>query len=163
MFLLRAFLVWLIIMAGESIHGTLRQLFLAPLVGDSRARQISLFTGMLLIFTINFLFIRWIHAETTKSLLAVGLVWMALTVLFEFALGILMLNYSWERMFEDYDISRGGLMAFGLLFMLIAPLLAAKLRGMKMETARSFSVYVQSRKSGENYRTVRTAPARRAV
>jgi len=31
-------------------------------------------------------------------------------------------------MLEDYDISRGGLMGFGLLFMIFAPWLAAKLR-----------------------------------
>ena len=44
---LRAFLVWLLIIAIESVHGTLRVLFLQPLVGDFRARQIAVFTGSL--------------------------------------------------------------------------------------------------------------------
>jgi len=138
MFLLRGLAVWLIIITAESIHGTLRTLFLAPLVGDFQARQISFFTGILLIFGITFFFVRWIAAPSVKSLFAVGLLWMILTALFEFGLGIFVLNYSWERMFEDYDLSRGGLMAFGLLFMIFAPLLAAKLRGIKTETAKSF-------------------------
>lgn len=138
MILLRALAVWLIIITVESVHGTLRTLFLAPVVGNFQARQISFFTGVLLIFGITFFFIRWIAAPSVKSLFAVGLLWMILTALFEYGLGIFVMNYSWKRMFEDYDLSRGGLMAFGLLFMIFAPLLAAKLRGIKTEMAKSF-------------------------
>lgn len=138
MYLVRAFLVWLVIMFAESIHGTLRQLFLAPLIGDFPARRIAFFVGMLLIFLIAYLFIRWVQAERTKQLFIVGLLWAILTLLFEFGLGFFVLGYSRERMFEDYDVSRGGLMGFGLLFMLFTPLLAAKMRGMKMETVKSF-------------------------
>ena len=47
---------------------------------------------------------------------------------FELGLGDFVMNYSWERMFEDYNISRGGLMGLGFLFMVFAPWLAAKLR-----------------------------------
>lgn len=126
MYLLRGFTVWLLIIFAESVHGTLRQLFLAPLVGDFTARRIAFFIGMLLIFLITYFFIQWIAAPTIKSLFAVGLMWLILTALFEFGLGILVINYSWERMFEDYDISRGGLMGFGLLFMLFVPFLATK-------------------------------------
>ena len=131
MFLLRAFAVWLLIIFAESVHGTLRQIFLAPLVGDFTARRIAFFVGMLLIFGIAYFFIRWICAENAKQLFAVGLMWMVLTTLFEFGLGRFVLNYSSERMFEDYDLSRGGLMGFGLLFMIFAPYFAEKLRGVK--------------------------------
>lgn len=128
MYLFRAFLVWLIIIFAESIHGTIRQLFLAPLVGDFPARRIAVFTGMFLIFLITYFFIRWINAPSVKSLFGIGFIWVFLTVLFEFGLGVFVLNYSWERMFEDYDLSRGGLMGLGLLFMFFAPFFAEKLR-----------------------------------
>ena len=128
MYLFRAFTVWLVIIFAESIHGTLRQLFLAPLVGDFPARRIAFFVGTLLIFAIAYLFISWIDAPNQKSLFVVGLMWMILTACFEFGLGYFVLNYSWERMFEDYDLSRGGLMGFGLVFMAFAPYLAWKLR-----------------------------------
>lgn len=131
MFLIRALAVWLIIIFAESVHGTLRQILLAPLVGDFTARRIAFFSGILLIFAIAYFFIRWIDAPSVKSLFAVGLMWMILTACFEFGLGIFVMNYSWERMFEDYNLSRGGLMGFGLLFMVFVPYLAAKLRGMK--------------------------------
>ncbi len=133
MYFFRAFSVWLLIIFAESVHGTLRQLLLAPLVGDFPARRIAFFIGMLLIFAIAYLFIRWIDAPTVKSLFVVGLMWMILTACFEFGLGIFVMNYSWARMFEDYDISRGGLMGFGLLFMMLAPYLASRLRERKKE------------------------------
>ena len=129
MYILRALAVLLVIIFAESVHGTLRQLFLAPLIGDFAARRIAFFVAVLLIFLITYFFIRWISAPNVKSLFAVGLMWMILMTLFEFGLGIIVMNYSWERMFEDYDVSRGGLMAFGLLFMVFAPWLAAKARG----------------------------------
>ena len=128
MFAQRAFFIWLVIVFLESLHGIIRTLFLAPLVGDFRARQIAVFSGTLLIFAVAYLFIRWMRAETVKQLFAVGTMWLILTFLFEVGLGSL-LGYSRERIFEDYDLSRGGLMGFGLLFMLFAPLLAAKFRG----------------------------------
>jgi hypothetical protein len=128
MYFWRAFLIWLVIMFAESVHGTLRQAFLAPVIGDFPARRIAFFTGMLLIFLIAYIFIRWIRAATTASLFVVGLLWMILTALFEFGLGIFVLGYSRERMGEDYDVSRGGLMGFGLLYMVFVPWLAARLR-----------------------------------
>ena len=127
MYLLRGFLVWLVIILAESVHGTLRQLFLAPIVGDFPARRIAFFIGMALIFLIAWLLIRWIRAENAKQLFAVGMMWAILTLAFEFGLGIFVLDYSWERMTEDYDVSRGGLMGFGILFMFFAPYLAARL------------------------------------
>ena len=131
MYLVRALAVWLLIVFVESVHGTLRQLFLTPLIGDFAARRIAFFVAILLIFLITYFFIRWISAPDVKSLFAVGLMWMILMTLFEFGLGLFVMNYSWARMLEDYDVSRGGLMGFGLLFMIFAPWLAAKLRNRK--------------------------------
>ena len=131
MYLLRALVVWLVIVAVESAHGTLRELFLAPLVGDFRARQFSVFTGSLLILFIAWLSVRWIGAGSTGRLLMVGLLWLCLTVLFEFGLGLYVLGYSWERVASDYDLSRGALMPFGLALLALAPFIAARLRGLR--------------------------------
>lgn len=50
-------------------------------------------------------------------------------MLFEIGLGRLALGLSWERITEDYDVTRGGFLVLGLLFMAVSPLLAARLRG----------------------------------
>lgn len=127
MYLLKGFAVWLILMAVESVHGALRELFLAPLIGNFRARQIAVCTGSLLILGVACLFVRWMRADTTRRLIAVGLLWLLLTLLFEFGLGRFVLDYSWERMTSDYDLSRGGLMSLGLALLALAPLIASRL------------------------------------
>ena len=127
MYLFRAFAIWLAIIFAESIHGTLRQIFLSPILGDFLARRIAVFTGTILIFAITYFSIRWINAPTNRTLLGIGLMWVVLTVGFEFSLGFFVFNYSWQRMLEDYDISRGGLMGLGLLLMFFAPLLISKI------------------------------------
>ena len=124
---MRGFLIWLLIIFAESVSGTLRRLVLEPAIGDFPARRVGFFIGMLLIFLITLLFTGWIKAPSIAGLFRVGLIWMLLTAGFEFGLGWI-LGYSRERIFEDYDVSLGGLMGFGLLFMLIVPALAAGLR-----------------------------------
>lgn len=126
---LKAGAVWLVIIAGETVHGTLRTLFLEPLVGGAQARRIAVFTGSVIIFLITLAFIRWIGARGAGTLLLIGAMWTGLTVAFELILGRLILGLTWDRLLSDYDLTQGGLMIFGLVFLLFAPLLAARARG----------------------------------
>jgi hypothetical protein len=125
--ILRAFLVWLVIIAVETVHGTLRILFIAPAVGDFRSRQIGVFIGSALILAVALGLTCWIKAADIWRLLLIGLIWVALTFVFEIALGILT-GLSTERMLEDYDLTNGGLMPLGMLFMLFTPTIASRLR-----------------------------------
>ena len=129
MFMIRAFAVWLVIIAAETVHGILRGILLVPIVGDLPARQIGVLIGSLLIFSVAYLFIRWIAARTKLQFVAMGLLWVVLTVLFEIGLGRLVLGMPWKRITEEYDVTRGGFIGLGLLFMAAAPWLAAWLRG----------------------------------
>jgi hypothetical protein len=128
MVLIRACFVWLVIIAAETVHGILRGILLVPIVGDLPARQIGVLIGSLLIFGVACLFIRWIAVRTKLQFLAVGLLWVVLTVLFEIGLGRLVLDLPWDRLAEDYDLTRGGFMGLGLLFMAAVPWMAAMLR-----------------------------------
>lgn len=134
MYLLRGFAVWLVIIAAETAHGILREALLAPIVGGFTARRIAFFVGLGLIFAVSLLFIRWINAQTGRQLIAVGMMWMIFTLSFEVGLG-LMLGLSRERILEDYDLTRGGLMAFGMLFLLVAPLLAFQTRNARVRSS----------------------------
>lgn len=126
----RVLAVWLSIVVAETLHGILRQMFLVPAIGDLPARQVGVFVGSAIIFAIAWSCIRWIGARRARDLFAIGAVWVALIVAFEISLG-LVLGYSRERMLSDYDVARGGWMGFGLLFLLCAPWLAARARGVR--------------------------------
>jgi hypothetical protein len=125
---LRALAAWLLIVVAETVHGSLRQLFIAPAIGDLPARQVGVLVGSLIIFVIAWLTVRWIGARTLGQQLAVGAAWVVLVVAFEFSLGTA-LGYSRARLLEDYDFAAGGYMGLGLLFLLLAPFLAARARG----------------------------------
>lgn len=127
MLYVRALAVWFVIIVAETIHGVIRALTIAPVVGDFRSRQIGVFIGSVLILMVALWFSRWLDARTAKQQLGVGLIWVVLTVAFEIGLG-LATGATTSRIAEDYDILNGGLMPFGLAFMLFTPLLACKLR-----------------------------------
>ena len=106
----------------------MRQLYLVPIIGDEPARRFSVVTGLVLIFLTTLLTIHWIGAKRTRDLVLIGLSWAALTIAFETALGRYVFHYDWQRITSDYDLSRGGVMALGLLCMMVVPLAAARLR-----------------------------------
>ena len=124
----RAGAAWLLLIGAESLHGTLRELLLKPYVGDLRARQLALLTGSVIVVGVACGVTRWIRADTPGARWLVGLLWLALTLTFEFSLGRLVLGYSWNRLLEDYDVTRGGWLGLGMIVLLLSPHIAAALR-----------------------------------
>ena len=122
---LRAIAVWVLLMSGEVVHGVARTLYLAPAVGDFRARQLAVFSGSLLILLITTLTIRWLQATATRGLVSIGVTWVALTLAFEIGLGRLV-GYSWGRIASDYNLLHGGLMPIGLGVMAMSPWMASR-------------------------------------
>ena len=114
----RPIAVWLLIVFVESVNGTIRQLFIAPAIGDRLARQIGVFVGSGLILLIAWLTSRWLRARTKKEQIKVGALWVVLIVIFEIGLGI-SFGYTRERLLADFNLAQGGLMGFGLVFMLL--------------------------------------------
>ncbi|OKH53915.1 hypothetical protein NIES2101_09215 [Calothrix sp. HK-06] len=128
MIYLKALAIWFVIILAETLHGAARTLLLVPLVGDFTARQISVFTGAVIILFIAALFIHWLHTVNIYQLLGIGILWLCLTLTFEIVLGRLVFQYTWERILSDYDILHGGLLPIGLLVLALAPLITAKIR-----------------------------------
>jgi len=128
--LARAGIVWILIAVTEVIHGYLRVRFLNRRVGDRRARQIAVGTGSLLILGLTALTLPWVGPTTPREALAVGGLWLALMLGFEFAFGRLVFHASWERLRADFDWQRGGLLSFGMMVLFLAPLLLGGWRGL---------------------------------
>jgi hypothetical protein len=116
------------IVGVEIVHGIARRVLLEPRVGDVRARRVGVVTGSLLILLITFVSLPWLGAASTWDRFFVGLLWLMLMVPFEILVGRLT-GASWQRIRSDYDPREGGLMVFGLLVLLLAPMLAAWAQG----------------------------------
>jgi len=114
-------------MLAETGSGAAREIFIAPAIGALRARQLGVFVGCGIIFVIAWLTAPWIKATLRPQQYRVGALWVGLTLAFESGLGRFT-GASWSRILADYDPTRGGLMLFGMAFMLLAPMWAARLR-----------------------------------
>ena len=125
----RAIAVWLVLICAEILHGIARGIFLVPHVGEFRSGQIGVLTGSIIILVIALAFIRWIGASRTSDLLAVGFLWLGLTLAFEILFGRFVVGASWERLAADYNVLEGGLLPLGMLVLLMSPLIAEKIRG----------------------------------
>ncbi len=122
-----ALLAWLVLMAVETVHGVLRNLFLLPVVGDLRSRQIGVVIGSALVLATALVFVHWIRPGSDRAALRIGVLWLVLTLAFEFSLGRV-LGRSWDQLFADYDLTRGGYLSFGMALLALTPWIALKLR-----------------------------------
>ena len=61
--LTRAVAIWLMLVAVESIHGLMRRLLLEPHFGDLPARQLSVFTGTVLIILVFWFTLKWLGPQ----------------------------------------------------------------------------------------------------
>ncbi len=115
-------------MLAETGNGFLREIFIAPVIGANRARQASVLLGSAIVLLIAWACSRRLRADTTRSQLLVGGLWVFLTVVFELSLASAA-GRSWPDALSDYNPAQGGLMLLGLAVMFIAPLLTARKTG----------------------------------
>jgi hypothetical protein len=127
--LLRATLIWLGILVLASLNGAVRDLVLAPQLGDPLARAASTLVLCGLILLVTWRSIRWIGPRCQRDALIVGLLWVLWTLGFEFLAGRYLFGKSWATLLDDYDLSRGRIWILALLTTFAAPVLLARTAG----------------------------------
>lgn len=133
----RLFAVWLALALLMIAHGWLRQWLAVPVLGELRAHQLSCFTGALIIVAVSALTLGWLGAVgSPRRQLAIGLVWLATTIVFEFVFGHWVAGHSWQRLLADYDLTAGRLWLVVLAATLLGPWLAGRLRRRWVSAAR---------------------------
>ena len=122
--LLRAIAIWCVILIGAFVNGMFRVTVLIPAYGDTVAHTIStmILCGVIVIAT--FKSIRWLHPETRAHALEIGVVWLMLTLAFEFLAGHYVFGNSWERLLADYNLRDGRIWVLVLAVTLFAPMWA---------------------------------------
>lgn len=114
-----AALAWMAMMLAETVHAYAREVFIAPVVGALRARQLGVLIGSVVVLLVAWAFARWIDARTRRSQFVIGGFWVALTLMFEVAVGRAM-HRSWSGLLADYNPAQGGFMVLGLMVMFFA-------------------------------------------
>ncbi len=125
----RGFMVWLLIMLVETVHGILRGLVLAPRMGEEAAARLGWPIGLLLVLAVSYLCIRWTRVTRTSALLVMGAVWAVFTILFEVFIGLLRGMGVPEILAAINPLS--GTILYSAAVMFLAPLAASRLRGLR--------------------------------
>ncbi|NTW85089.1 MAG: hypothetical protein HGB30_02880 [Holophagaceae bacterium] len=120
---LRTLALCLALAGVETLHGLARMRFLVPRIGMKRAQRISIVTGSLLALLVCSVGVPGLGLHSRTSLLGLGLVLAAFMAAFDMLIGRLVARRSWKVVLQDFDPRRGNLLVFGLLVLLLAPLL----------------------------------------
>lgn len=102
-------------------NGALRQFAYKEYLGELRAHQLSTVSGVALLgIYIWFLIQRWKLSSTSEAL-RIGLLWLVMTVLFEFVFGHYVMGHPWAALLHDYNLFEGRLWIVVLIWVTIAP------------------------------------------
>ena len=113
-------LLWIPMLLIAVANGALREAVLMKWVNNLTAHQISTAT-LLLFFTlyIGSIIKRFIPHSSSQAI-AVGVLWLVLTLSFEFGFGRWRGN-TWEKLFADYNIRQGRVWILVPIWVAIAP------------------------------------------
>jgi len=100
----KSILIWLSIIPLAILNGALREAFLTPWLGENYAQPVSGIILCLLIFIVSLVFIPRIGKGEQKIYCKIGILWIALTLVFETILGLAMGN-SFGELLKAYDIA----------------------------------------------------------
>ena len=126
--MLKYVIAWIPMVFIAILNGTLRQVWYGQHLSELRAHQVSTLTGILLFaIYIGLLTGIWMPASATQAL-TIGLIWLGLTVAFEFLFGHFIAGQAWERLLEDYNIFAGRVWIAILIWIAVAPYLFYRLR-----------------------------------
>lgn len=112
---------WFPMLAIAIVNGTLRELAYAPHMSELRAHQLSTLTAIVLFgFYIGWV-VRRRPLPSGRAALAVGLVWLVMTVAFEFLFGRYVAGRPQAELLANYDLSAGRVWALLLVWIALAP------------------------------------------
>ncbi|WP_135606729.1 hypothetical protein [Methanococcoides sp. NM1] len=116
--------VWMLFIFLAIINGTLRGLY-TPYTGELLAHQISSVIFSTVIFVVTYVFLKYSDVSGTPvQFIYVGLMWLFLTISFEFLFGHFVIGHSWEHLLHDYNIFEGRIWLLVLIVTAISPWLA---------------------------------------
>jgi hypothetical protein len=128
--LVRAVAVWLFLAVLAPVNGIIRNAWITPRVGERGGHLISTLSLCVLIFAVAWASIRWIGPGRPGDASVIGLVWVVLTVAYEFLLGHFLFGNPWQKLILDYNMARGRVWVLVLIASYVAPRWAMRVRGM---------------------------------
>ena len=126
---LQAIGLWVVFAIITVFFGAFREIIFIPATGleGNLARAILLPLAFFYIFSLTFLLFKKTSVPFSLSdSMKIGLLWLILTLIFEFSFGGLIMGHSFEKLLADYNLLEGKTWSLFLVCMLIAPYIVVK-------------------------------------
>ena len=121
--LLYAVGVWLGLAVLAMLNAVVRESLIAPAVGDYWGHVTSTATYLSGLSVVSYLYFGRYQDHSFGELVAIGIMWPAMTVAFEFGFGHYVAGNTWDALLADYDLLSGRVWSLVPLSMAIVPLL----------------------------------------
>jgi hypothetical protein len=125
--ILKYTIAWVGLVVVAIINGAIREKGYKKYMSELRAHQVSTVTGIILFgIFIYILSLIW-KIQSAGQAITIGLLWLALTIAFEFVFGHFVMKHPWSKLLNDYNILKGRLWLLILIWTTIAPYVFYKL------------------------------------
>ena len=121
-------LAWIPMVFIAIINGAIREGWYGKHLSELQAHQVSTVTGVLLFGVYIWVLIRIWRPASAGQALTIGLVWLGMTVAFEFLFGHYVAKRSWSDLLHDYNLFAGRVWLVVLAWVTIAPYLFYRLQ-----------------------------------
>ena len=119
---IKPFLFWLPMILIAFANATIREVLLIKHLSEIRAHQLSTITLIIFCSIYTWYVLPYLDVHNSKKAFLIGLIWVVLTVAFEFTLGRLT-NKSWEHLFQDYNLLSGRIWLLFIICLFLLPYL----------------------------------------
>jgi hypothetical protein len=114
---------WFVFMVTGIVNGAFRVAVLETSIREQYAHLVStLLLCAALVVEIS-VFLSLVGDHSSGSLLALGFLWMALTIVFEFGFGRFVAGQSWQMLLQNYDVAHGRVWILVPLVLLLTPVI----------------------------------------
>ena len=109
-------------------NGALREATFGKVMSELRAHQLSTVIGAALIGAFIWAVIYVWPPSSGRQALLIGLIWLLLTIGFEFFMGLVLMRRRWPQVLNDYNLLAGRVWVLFLVWLALAPWLFCYLR-----------------------------------
>lgn len=123
----KSLVIWLLVIPCAILNGGFRDLILTPILGEYALPASGIMLSII-IFILCLIGIPRMERGNSSTYKIMGIVWIILTIAFEFIFGNLIMNKSIPELIKAYDITTGNLWLIVVILTGVYPFIIAKIK-----------------------------------